>query len=350
MVVAAGGARSGARTARRRRTSTRAIVYAVLGLIVLIPGCALAFYGVEHGHNDQVKTVGSAFRWASLTLLEDQSPFDANTDPGTVITYFMLIGGLVFITVATASVATKLVELVLNPGDGKVKTKVKRHIVICGWSAKGEDILRELHLQADADRHVVVLAPLAESPNPGVTFVKGHPTREDDLLRAGLDRADTAIVLADDSNPSANPDDVDARTLLTALAVETLNPAVYSCVEVLRAQNRHHFLRTQADELIVSDEMTGALIANSAVTHGLSRVVADLMTHSEGNEFKTMAVPSEVANLPFADAVAALKRSANCVLFAVAKRDGDYEINPDADRLIAADDRLLVIAPGATMP
>ena len=260
----------------------------------------------------------------------------------------MLIGGLVFIAVATASVASKLVELVLAPSDGRVKNKVKDHIVICGWSAKGEDILRELHQQARSrDVAVVVLAPLAQSPSDGVTFVKGQPTREDDLLRAGLDRADTAIVLADDSNPTSTADDVDARTLLTALAVETLNPSVYSCVEVLRAQNRHHFLRTQADELIVSDEMTGALIANSAVTHGLSRVVADLMTHSEGNEFKTMTAPEQLVGLAFADAVSALKRSANCVLFAVASGDGDYVINPDANRLIADRDRLLVIAPGA---
>jgi len=35
------------------------------------------------------------------------------------------------------------------------------------------------------------------------SFVNGNPTSTEDLLRAGVDRADTAIILADDTSTSS---------------------------------------------------------------------------------------------------------------------------------------------------
>jgi voltage-gated potassium channel len=162
-----------------------------------------------------------------------------------------------------------------------------------------------------------------------------------------MDRAETAIILADYTNPAGSPDDVDARTLLTTLAVETIRPQVYTCVEVLRATNRSHFVRANADELIVSDEMTGALMANSAITHGLSDVVEDLLTHTSGSEFRELRAPAALIGKSFLEAGVALKRTSNIMLVAVAPADKPFEVNPDADAIISGSDRLLVIAAGA---
>jgi voltage-gated potassium channel len=333
--------------ARSRNASTKAVVYALAGFTLLIPGVSLFFYLAEHGHDDQVQNIGSAFRWTALTLLEDQAPFDAKTRTGTMLTYFVLVGGLVFIAIATASLASKLVAVLLRDDVRKVRSKMHDHIVICGWNGKGPDIVRQLRLQ-HIGRPIVVLAPIDGHPidSGDVTFVKGHPTNETDLLRAGIDRAETAIIVADDSNPADDPNDIDARTLLTTLAVESIRPEVYSCVEVLRAQNRNHFLRANADELIVSDEMTGALMADSAITHGLSDVVEDLLTHSAGSEFREVEPPRALVGSTFADAITELKRTTDCLLFAVGRAGQPYDINPDATTVIRDDHRLLVIAPG----
>ena len=331
----------------RGRATTKAIIYACVGVTLLIPGGSVLFYLAERGHNDQVRNIGSAFRWTLLTLLEDQPAFDAKTDGGTILTYVMLLSGLVFIAIATASLATRMVQALMRPDVKRVRKRVHGHIVICGWSDKGNDIVRELRLQ-HVERRIVVLAPLEHAPSddPSIVFVKGHPTHEDDLLRAGLDRADTAIVLADTSDPTDDADDIDGHSLLTTLAIETIRPEVYTCVEVLRARNRRHFERANADELIVSDEMTGAMIANSAVTHGLAMVITDLLTHGYGTELAELSPPPSAIGMAFADAVGEVKRAADAVLVAVAGPAQPFELNPPGDREIRSDDRLLVISPG----
>ena len=148
------------------------------------------------------------------------------------------------------------------------------HILICGWSPKGSEIIRELRAQEVEDpREIVILADREVAPveEDGVTFIRGNTERAaNDLRRAGLERVSTVIVLADDDERSNEPDDLDARSLLTTLAVESINGAAYSCVEVIKSENRQHFERTHADELVVSAELTGALLAASARTHGLT--------------------------------------------------------------------------------
>ncbi len=86
--------------------------------------------------------------------------------------------------------------------------------------------MRELRAREVEDqREIVILADRETSPldEKGITFIRGNPSSGDDLNRAGLEHVSTVIVLADESNISNAPDDVDARSLLTTLAVETIN-------------------------------------------------------------------------------------------------------------------------------
>jgi Trk K+ transport system NAD-binding subunit len=112
----------------------------------------------------------------------------------------------------------------------------------------------------------------------------------------------------------------------------------------LRAENRRHFERTNADELVVSAEMTGSLLAASAVTHGLSRVVADLITHPVGNEFYAVTAPRSFDGKTFGDAAVDLKQTRDCILMAVGHGEDPFEINPPVDRVLRGGDRLLVVA------
>jgi voltage-gated potassium channel len=321
----------------------------VLGVIVgfgLLALSGVAFWLVER-RSEEVSGIGSGFKWVTLSLLQQSSPWDPTTNTGTVLYYFVLVIGVGIVALGTGAIASKLVEYIIRKGSGMGEARARNHVVICGWNSKGEEILRELHADEVEDkRPVVILAPLETTPtrDPLTTFIHGVPTATEDLLRAGIDRADTAIILADSSNPTNTSDEIDAKTLLATLAVESVNPKCYTCVEVIRSENRMHFERTKADELVVSAELTGALLASSAVTHGLSRLVTDLVTHPEGNEFYRMSVPDEVIGMTFADAMAHLKREHNCVLVAIASGDTRYHLNPPGDAVVRENDSLLVIA------
>jgi voltage-gated potassium channel len=196
------------------------------------------------------------------------------------------------------------------------------------------------------DKRPVVILVYRESVKVNdrlVEFLRGEPTDTEDLLRAGIDRAECTIVLADESDPTRSADDIDARTLLTTLAIESLAPSCYTCVEVIRSENRAHFQRTKADELVVSAELAGALLAGSATTHGLSRLVSDLVTHPEGTEFYRVSPPRDVVGLKFGEAMSVMKDRHDAILVAVFGADGRYEINPAADRQLVGGEDLLVI-------
>jgi voltage-gated potassium channel len=171
--------------------------------------------------------------------------------------------------------------------------------------------------------------------------VHGHPSHEADLLRAGLKTAECAIILADES---LSPWDADAKTILRTLAVKSVNPACYVCVEVLKSENRRHFEHTHADELIVSGEITGALLASAAVTHGISHVVNHLLTHPEGNEFYAVRPPPTCVGRSIADVLTSLKRDHNSILVGISDGTGSYSVNPPNERVVNGADMLLVIA------
>lgn len=347
--MAGQGAKPKGRDARARalrKLSRQLLIRAALVVGVLII-CPLLFWLVEHNQNPQMKDLSSAFAWILRTLFEGGSPYDITTAAGRVVYSVVEIAGLTFVALFTGAIASRLVSIVIEKGKGMGSTKQSGHILICGWSTKGAEIIRELRAKEVEDpRPIVVLARIESDPtrDDSVEFLRGDPSDEVDLRRAGIESVDTAIILADDSNPSSSDGDRDARTLLTCLAVESINPDAYSCAEVIRSENRQHFSRTRVNELVVSAELTGALLASSATTHGLTQLVTDLLTHPIGHEFYKMVPPADIVGKTVGKALNPLKRSHDATLVAVLSGGDRYDINPPADRVILENDTLLVIA------
>jgi voltage-gated potassium channel len=313
--------------------------------------CPLAFYAFERGSNPAIERVASSYTWLLRTLLEGGSAYAITTGGGHVVYYLVEIAGVSLVAFASGAIASRLVTIVINKGKGMGATKARGHIVICGWSGKGAEIIRELRAEQVHDqRHIVVLAQLETDPTKvdDVEFIRGDPSDADDLRRAGIDRCDTAIVLADESVPSASDSDRDARTLFAVLAVESINPDCYSCVEVIRSENREHFERTRANELVVSAELTGALLAGAARSPGLSRLVTDLVTHPESQEFYRLAVPADLVGSAVRDALLTVKERFDALFVGLVDDRDHYELNPAGDRVLRDGDIMLVIAEHVT--
>jgi voltage-gated potassium channel len=355
-----GGASSGVEDRRRRghkwlRVRRRveislggpAMVLAIaLVVLLLVLATVLVYFG-EHGHNPNAGTFRSVVGWA-IEELAVGHPWDPVTRLGRSAFFAIELLRPVSFGLIIAALTTNLVQLLLRGSAGKGRSKLKDHIVVCGWSSKGPEIISQLRKRDDErDRPVVILALLAENPSRDdlTTFVHGDPTKAEDLKRAAIEHAQTAIVLADNSLPGVDVEDVDSRSLVTVLNIETLAPQVYTCVEVFRSENHEHFRLTKADEIVVSGRLTGALLAHSAATHGLSKVVHDLLSFPEGNEFYWVAVPARLGGRPFRDVLFELKEQANCLPVALADKDSEYHTNPPSDHVVQEGDRLLVIAP-----
>ncbi|HWC31753.1 MAG TPA: NAD-binding protein [Actinomycetota bacterium] len=322
-------------------------VGSMLAGAVLVVSAVLFYFAERIRNEDDVAHIGDGFLWVTRTLLQQEPPFEPETFVGMVLYYVVVIAGVGIIAMATGAIATKLIQWVTRKDAGMADARYRDHIVICGWSPEGEQILAELHNDETIDKKPVVIAAHLEA-NPTdddlTTFVRGSPSDAETLRRAGIQYAETAIILADSSDPNATADQRDAMTLLTALAVESANPNIHTCVEVIRSQNRPHFARAKVDEMIVSAELSGQLLATAAMNHGVTHVLSDLMTRGAGEEIYSVDAPRSLVGKTFSAAIEELKRAADALPIAIGNKD-EYEINPPADRTIRDGERLLVIAP-----
>jgi voltage-gated potassium channel len=347
-------------TAKIRRANRRAMLFertgitpflsrAFLVLLAVLAACPFVLWLFERQANPDIRTVPNAYFWMWRTLMEQGSPIGFETAGGWTVSYLVVIVGVGLVATGTAAIVTRLVDLLFRRQAGMHATRVSDHVLICGWNAHARTIVEELHAADDGDRRpVVILADLASSPVdvPDTVFVRGDPARREDLARAGLDRATTAIILADDTRASSSPHDIDGKTLLTALAIESTDPACYTCVEVLLAENVEHFRQVRADELVVSGEVSSLLLASAASDHGVSRLVGDLLTRDQvrgPDDLRSIDVPASLEGVRFLDALVRLKETHAAIAVAVVGTDGALDVNPASDRRLSEGERLLTI-------
>ena len=322
---------------------------AFLVLLGILIACPAVLWLVERHANPEIGSVPSAYFWMTRTLMEQGSPIEFQTAGGWVVSYLVLVVGVGVVATGTAAIVSRLLDLLLRRSAGMHATRVSEHVLICGWNSHARTIVEELRAADDGSRRpIVILADVATTPidAPDTVFVRGDPARREDLARAGLDRAMTAIILADDTRPSASPHDIDGKTLLTALAIESSKSGCYTCVEVVLAENVEHFRQVNADELIVSGEVASLLLASAATDHGVSQVVGDLLTHDTvrgPDNLCSIDVPDSLEGARFIDALVELKQTRAAIAVAVVGTDGIIDVNPAAERPLSRGERVLAI-------
>jgi len=261
----------------------------------------------------------------------------------------VLLVSVITLAVVTAKIASLFVEFCRRGGSIVKKVDLSNHIVICGWNFQGDRIIAELMCSQVRDRReVVVLANCETRPvkHESVEFVRGDPTQDDSLIRAGVKNADSVIVLSDLAKPA---NESDAEALMIVLAVESLNRAVHSCVQVANSANRIHFERAHADEIICLDQIGGNLVVSSALNHGTSRIVSELLTFNSGSEFYRYEDPlsDELVGREFCDAVQVLARK-RIILLGVETDDSGVlrqELSGDIVAASEPEDRIVVVNP-----
>ncbi len=260
------------------------IAAAVVLLIILVCGTLIVMFCEQVGFGEAAAMMIPAFL-GELGKVESRSILTQ------VSILAALLSSIAFLAVITGRITSRFVEFCRVGGSVVKQVSYSNHIVICGWNFQGERILAELmRSQGRTKRRVVLLANRDTRPvsDERLEFVRGDPTQDEALLRAGIERAESAIILSD-MDKSAN--DADSEALMIVLAVESLNRKVHSCVQVMNSANRIHFQRAHADEVICLDQLGGNLAAASALNHGTSRVIAELLTFDEGSEFYRLNPP-----------------------------------------------------------
>ena len=133
------------------------------------------------------------------------------------------------------------------------------------------------------------------------------------------------------------------HSILTALAIESIAPHVRTVVEVNNPAHVPHFRRANADEVLVTSKLAFHLLARTAIYHGLSELVTDIVSGGEGSELYRVSLPGEFVGMSIDEVSAALRARHSATLLAVS-RDGTTFTNPGADFDLGPGDDLVVVA------
>jgi voltage-gated potassium channel len=173
---------------------------------------------------------------------------------------------------------------------------IKNHVVICNWTTKADIIVRQLHEESVHERNPIIVITdkpervpkSAEKVYRGLLIIGGDPADREILIRADIQYAKTAIILADEENIK----NADSRSILIQLAIDSINPNVHTIVELINSSSEMYFRYTHVNEIICLEQLAERLLSQAALTPGLSEVYMNLLTQSaDTNEIYLEKVP-----------------------------------------------------------
>lgn len=318
------------------------LIFLTLGILVL---GTVGLYYFESHTNEGVTDILDAAWWSFVTVTTvgygDISPA---TLGGRIVAVVVMIVGIGFLGMFTATIASIFVEQKLKAERGLKKVNEKNHTIICGWNYRAQDILKEIR----ADKKgkigiVVVIADIESKPvdDDALFLVKGE-VNEDSLKRANLAAARNIIIVADEK---LDPRSRDAKSILNTLTVESLNPDVYTCVEIEEAENVAHCRRAHADEIIVSGEFSSKLLARAALNHGISKLIDELLSSRYGSDLFKCKAPSSIVGKKFIEIFFEAKEKDDSTIVAIESEvEKVFISNPPKDYVIKENDSLLIIS------
>ena len=276
--------------------------------------------------------------WAVTTVIGSGDSSYVDSPGGYVIGWLLAFFGVAIVATLTAAIVGFVIDYLLKEGQGMGAAGYSDHIVVCGWNATARDLLDELRGDEFSAR-IVVLHEAERSPAPAdIYFVRGDTTNTEDLERAGIPDAATAIIC-----PSDGSNEADMRSILTILAIENIAPGVRTVVEVNNPKHVDHVRRAHADEILVTSRLASRLLARTALYPGLAALVTDIVSGGEGSELYRVELPDDYADLGIDDLSARMRREHGATLLAVT-RDGHTPANPPSDFRLQQGDTAVVIA------
>ncbi len=319
-------------------------------LIIWLIGASLLYF-LERDTNSDFNSLPKAFWNIAVYLFSGLDSGHPTTVGGQIVATVVLILSAGVVAVFTAQIASFFIERKLRGRMNLPKYKLKDHIVICNWNELAIPLIEQIHADVvDYKRPVVIISQddnAGNFPNQysgvyeDVFIIKGDPTKEEILKRAGTLSAHSVIVLADRTLGDLG----DAKSILICLAVRSLESKsededihIHICVEGADLRHVEHLEKADANEIICSEDFGMGLLAQSALSHNLSKIYRRLVTNSKStNEFYQIEIPKKFLKYTFTELgkyIYENRDSENPFLLVGINRDGDPIVNPKPHEII----------------
>jgi voltage-gated potassium channel len=249
----------------------------------------------------------------------------------------MVVGVGVLGTLA-ATIATAFLEVRERGLFGFGKMRMRNHLLLLGWNDRSPIVVSEMRADPrHAGRAIVVLAELERAPVEGIDFVRGSPSRSDDLERAGASRAAAALVFARDPHDARS----DHETALAALAFRRRNPTAILAAELVAHENREHLDAADCDAVVDGGVLTAEILVRAVRDAGVVELLEQLVRDDDQNTGLRRIPVGEHAGKTWKRASAALIERGMMALAVV--RGKVVTLAPEPELALQADDELYVL-------
>jgi voltage-gated potassium channel len=305
-------------------------------MVVLFTAGTLGFMWIlgENWHDALYRTVVSA----SLTGL-DSTPRGLKAETLTIL---VVLSGVAIFGYFAAQLFDEIAHGILGGGwqqkrRQKMIDQLRDHVIVCGYGRVGRRAAAELRA---ADVKCVVLdhsdtATEAAKAN-GDLFVHGDGANDDDLLRAGLDRARGLLVASDN----------DADNLYITLSAKTRRPDLTVIARASSEDAAQKLKLAGADRVVTPYTTAGLVMAQMMATPQIAAFVNLLTSASEqklGFEEIEVDGSSEAAGQSIGELDVQTRTGATVV--AVRKSVGELQLRPSKETRLDAGD--VVVGLGA---
>ena len=231
--------------------------------------------------------------WSMMFTLIGQGEFASypHTLGGKLTVFLVSIFGVAILGVLFANVLQSFInsriKQLIEEMMGINTCNFEGHVLVCGWNAKALYILREL--LASGTQAALIAKERPDNLDKNVFFIQGNPSERETLIRGGIQKAQSAIILKD---PNFGEDD--SHSILTALAVEDTAPNVYTVMELYNPDNERYARYAHVDDILYSDSLVANITAMCTQNEGISPFIRDILSSAdEGHSFASFDVPDD---------------------------------------------------------
>jgi voltage-gated potassium channel len=213
--------------------------------------------------------------------------------------------------------------------------QLRDHFIICGYGRVGRKTAEEF--AASGEPFVVLdFSPeaLQEARDRGVLHLKGSGAEDEDLERAGIDRARGVIASADS----------DAENLYITLSARTRQPGITIVARASSAEAERKLLRAGADRVVQPYSHAGMEIAKLALKPQVAAFL-DLVTTRAGPDLRFEELEVRAGSRPAGRTLSELdvQAKSGAVVIALRRAGGAFDVTPNADAAVEAGDVLIAM-------
>lgn len=260
--------------------------------------------------------------------------------PGRIFTSFYILMNLGIFAYVVSVFSTYLFE-------GKLKSifrdyisvkeisKMKNHVIVCGFGRNGKQACEELQ-KSDKDFIIIELDKAMREiiPEKMKAYI-GDATKDENLKEVGIDRASSIII----TTPS------DASNVFITLTARHLNPKLHIISRASNPETEGKLIKAGADKVIMPDVLGGMFMAQ-LITKPIVIEFLDLLNGVSETKYHLEEVNFEDLKPIYRDKTLSelnIERKVGVTVVGVKDDEKGLIPSPDGDTFIGEDDHLIVL-------